>query len=129
MALGFLVVHLKTQHGKKMGGRRHWGTTAPGGEPCTYNMAFPNAGGPRNFPVDGCWGRAETRTEMQVHFFHQHVRDTVVILGEGNLHHPRCSRRNMLVPWRALNERHISTTQCANGSERKRRRMLEEEMQ
>ena len=35
----------------------------------------------------------------------------------------------MLVPWRALNGRHLATTQCARGAERKRRWIAEEELQ
>ena len=65
---------------------------------------------------------------MQVHLFHQHIWDTVIILEEGNLPHPRCPRCNMLVTWRALNGRHLATTQCAKGEERKRRRLVEEDM-
>ena len=34
----------------------------------------------------------------------------------------------MLVPWRALNRRHLATAQCAKGAERKRRRFAEEEL-
>ena len=46
------------------------GNHAPGGEPRTYRLAFPTAGGPWNCPVDGCPVRAETWTTMQVHLFH-----------------------------------------------------------
>ena len=65
---------------------------------------------------------------MQVHFLHRHVRDTVVILEEGNLHHPRCHRCDMLVPWHTLNGSHLATTQCAKVTERKRRRLFEDEL-
>ena len=34
----------------------------------------------------------------------------------------------MLVPWHTLNMRHLTTTQCTSGAERKRRRLAEEEM-
>ena len=34
-----------------------------------------------------------------------------------------------MVPWWALNGRHITTTQCANEAEIKRRRMAEEDLQ
>ena len=33
----------------------------------------------------------------------------------------------MLVPWRALNRRHLATAQCARVAERKQRRLAEEE--
>ena len=65
---------------------------------------------------------------MRVQFFHWHVRDTVIILEEGNLPHPRCPQCHMLAPWRALNERHLATAKCAKGAYRKRWRVAEEEM-
>ena len=34
----------------------------------------------------------------------------------------------MMVPWRALNGRHLATAQCAMGVERKRIRLAEEEL-
>ena len=34
----------------------------------------------------------------------------------------------MLVPWRALNDRHYDTAQCAKGAEQKRCRMAEAEL-
>ena len=65
---------------------------------------------------------------MRINFFNRHVRDIVIILEEGNLPHPRCPRCDILVPWRALNGRHHSTTQCKKGVERKRCRMAEAEL-
>ena len=84
-----LAGHMQINHGKESVGRRSWESTAPSGEPHTYRMAFPTSGGPWNFPVEGYPRRATTRTAMRVHFFHRHVRDTVIILEEGNLPHPR----------------------------------------
>ena len=84
--------------------------------------------GPRNFPVEGCLGRAVMQTTMQVHFFHLYVRDTVIILEEVNLPHPRCPRCDMLVPWCALNGRHLVTSKCAKGGERKSQQLEEEEL-
>ena len=101
---------------------------ATGGDPRTYQMALPTKGGPRNCPVDGCLGRAGTWTAMRMHLCSRNVRDIVNILEEGNLPHPRCSRCDMLVPWRALNGRHHATTMCRKGAERKRRRMAEAEL-
>ena len=37
-------------------------------------------GGSRNCLVEGFGGRVATQTVMKVHFIHQHVRDTVIIL-------------------------------------------------
>ena len=64
---------------------------------------------------------------MRVHFLHRHVLDTVVIMEEGNLPHPRCARCDVLVPRRGLNSRHPATVQCTRGAERKRRRPAEAE--
>ena len=65
---------------------------------------------------------------MRVHFFHWHVHDTVTILEEGNLPHPQFPQCDMLVPWRALNMRHLATSQCYKGAERKRQRPVEEDL-
>ena len=64
---------------------------------------------------------------MWVHFVQRHVQDTVAMLEEGNLPHPRCPRCDMQVPRKALNGRHLGTAQCAKGVERKRRRLAETE--
>ena len=52
---------------------------------------------------------------MRVHLLHWHGRYTVIILEDGNLPHPQCPLCNILVPWKALNGRHIATAQCAKG--------------
>ena len=72
--------------------------------------------------------RAGTRTAMHVHFWRRHVRDTVIILEELNLPHPRRKNCDMLVPWRALNGRHKDTAMCKSGVEWKRRRLAEAEI-
>ena len=64
---------------------------------------------------------------MRVNFWHRHVKDTVVILEEGNLPHPRLPLCGMLVPWKALNGTHRRTAQCNRGAERKRRQLATEE--
>ena len=87
MVLGSLAFHLQMQHRKSSVSRWHWGTPFLSRDPCTYKMDFPTSRGPRNCPVKECWGRAATRTAIQVHFFHWHFRDTVIILEEGNLSH------------------------------------------
>ena len=61
----------------------------PGREPCTYNMAFLTVRVSRNCPIKGCRGKVMMRTEMWVHFYHRHVQDTVIILEDVNLPHPR----------------------------------------
>ena len=128
MALNLLAVHQQTHHRKAAGGRWHWGTTDPGGEPQTYKMAFPTTVIPRNCPIEGFWRWTVAHTAMQVHFLHRHVKFTMIILREGNLPHPRCTRCDMLVPCKALNRRHINTAQCDKGAERKRQRLSGKEM-
>ena len=56
---------------------------------------------------------------MRVNFLYRHFRDTVVIMEEGNLPHPRFPRCDMLVPWKSLNGRHTTTAHFAKGVERK----------
>ena len=92
-----------------------------GDETMTYRMEFPARVGPKPCQVEGCSGRALTQIEMRVYFWHQSIRDTGVILDEGNLPHPRCPLCDMLVPWKALNGTHRRTAQCNRGAERKRR--------
>ena len=70
-------------------------------------MSFPEKGGPRRCPVEGCPGQLATRTAMRVHFMHRHVLDTVVMLEEGNS--PHLARCNMPVHRRALNGIHLGT--------------------
>ena len=89
-------------------------------------MAFPIAGGPRNYLVEGCLGRTATRMAMQVHFSQRNVWDTLFILEEGNLPYPWCPHWKILAPWCDLNGRHLSTAQCARGADRKQRRLAEE---
>ena len=52
---------------------------------------------------------------MQVHFFHPHIQDTMVILEEVNLPHPRCPCWDMMVTCSAMTGRHLVTAQCTKG--------------
>ena len=90
MALGSMMGHMRTQHGRAEEERRSWAAFPLGEEMQTYRMAFLTAGGLRSCLVEGCPVRAATMTAMQVHFMHRNVQDTVVILEEGILPHPRC---------------------------------------
>ena len=65
-------------------------------------------------PVEGCLGGASNRSNLPVHFAHRHVRDTIVILEEGNRPYPRCPKCDVSVSHKPLNGR-------------KRRRLAEEE--
>ena len=64
----------------------------------------------------------------RVQFMHMHVRYTVLILEEGNLHQPRCPQCEIMVIWKALNGRRFTTAHCSKGVERKRHRLEAEEM-
>ena len=131
MAAGLLDTHRMVQHGKAKAKSWSWtdATTGGGGggEPTTYWIEFPK-GRTREFLVEGCPGRAGTRTAMRVHFWRRHVWDVMIILEEGNLPRPRCPRCNMLVTWRSLNGRHKSTVMCRSGAESKRRQLAETEV-
>ena len=69
-----------------------------------------------------------TRAVMRVHFVHRHVHNIVVILEEVNLPLPRFPRCDLLVSRRALNWRHLDTSQYRTGMERKWQRLAEAEM-
>ena len=91
MAAGSLASYLMTQHGKAKEEHWIWEAAATGGDPHIYRMAFLTKGRPRSCPVEGCTGRAGTRTAMRMNFYRRHVQDIVVIFEERNLPHPRCS--------------------------------------
>ena len=94
IAAGSLDTHRMVQHGKAKAESWSWtdaATGGGGGEPTTYRIEFLKRG-TRECTVEGCPGRAGTRTAMRIHFCRRHVRDVVIILEEGNLPHPRCPR-------------------------------------
>ena len=90
VTLRLMAGHMRTQHGQAEEEIWGWSASHPGEEPWTYRIAFPTTGGPRSCPIEGCTGQAATRMAMRVYFLHQPVRDTVIILKEVNLPHPRC---------------------------------------
>ena len=92
-----------------------------------FRMKFPAKAGPRPCQVEGCSGQEATRTAMWVQFCHRNVRDTVVILEEGNPSHPWCPLCNMMVPWWYLNGLNHHTDQWKKGAERNLRCLAEEE--
>ena len=82
MTKGSLVTHRQTQNIVAKGGFVPEVDEAERGyEPRNYSMTFPSKAGPRPCPVEGCSGRALTRTAMMMHFCNWHVRYTMVILG------------------------------------------------
>ena len=51
---------------------------------------------------------------------------TVIIVEEATPPRPRFPRYDILVPWVALESRHLNTTQCDKGAERKQWRLVAE---
>ena len=90
-------------------------------------MEFPEKIGPGTCQVEDCSGWASTQTATRMHFWHWNVWDTVVILKEGNLPHPRCPLCVMLVTWRSLNGSHQRTSYGKKRAERKQGQLAEEE--
>ena len=119
------MTHRQTQHGVAKDGLGSEGGEADrggGGDGLiTYILVFLARAVPRPCPVEGCSGFASTRKSMRVNFWHRHVRDTVVILEEGNLPHTRNPLCALMVPWKALNGTHRRIEQCNRGADRKRR--------
>ena len=126
---GYWLSTRQTHHSMARGGlgkKGNEGDKDGGNNTKNFKIAFPEKAAPRPCPVEVCSGRAATQTDMRFHLWHWHVRDTVVILEEGNLPNPRCPLCNMLVPWRALSGIHWCNAQCKKGVEQKRRRLVAE---
>ena len=68
------------------------------------------------------------RMALMVHLLQRHVRETAVILEEGNPPQPLSPRFDILVPWVASNSLHTTIAQCARGAKQKRRRLVAEEI-
>ena len=129
MGTGSLASHLMTQNGKAKAQKWSWNDSATGrGETRTYRIEFSTKGGTRGCTVDGCLGKPGTWTAIRMHFCCRNVRDIVIVLEEGNLPHPRCSRCYILVPWRTLNGKHHGTAMGRSGLEQKKRRLAETEL-
>ena len=94
------MTHRQTQYGMAKGRLGSGVEEAEGGgeEPRTYSMEFPTRAGTRLCPVERCSGQALTWTVIMVHLWHRHIRDTMVILEEGNIPHPLCHLCDILVP-------------------------------
>ena len=82
MLARYLASHQMTQRGQVAEARQSWKTPAMGDRQQKIRMAFRDKGVPRSCPVEGCPGRAATRTAMWVHFLQRNVLDTAVILKE-----------------------------------------------
>ena len=76
--------------------------------------------------VEGCQGRAASQTSLWVHFVHPVVRETLVILEEGNYPHLRLTTMDFFL-WEATNSRHPNTALCPKGEEKKCYQMTEDD--
>ena len=72
---GSMDVHRQTQHSVARGGAvKEVERDGGGNKPREYNMVFLTKEVKSPCPVEGCSGRAEMRTAMQMHFWHWQVR-------------------------------------------------------
>ena len=104
---GSLLTHCQIQHGVGWGDRE-----APPPRPResqTYRVYSPKHMLRLWCPVEGCMGGDSNQTNLRVQFAHRHVRDTIVILEEGNLPYPRCPMCDMFVSHNSLNSPHLAT--------------------
>ena len=92
LARGSLAIHHQTQHGVTRGGagqKEDEGDSNGVDNIRMFRMTSPAKAGPMPCPVEGYSGRTATRKATRVNFWNWHIRDTVVILEEGKLTHPR----------------------------------------
>ena len=80
-----------------------------------YLVSFPRIATAIHYPVEGCQFRDFNCTNLRIHLSHRHMRDTIIILEEGNCPHPCLPKCDMFIPWKALNWRHPSMEMCTQG--------------
>ena len=110
--------HTQVQNFKER--RPKWATTPAILDPRLYRVSFPRYTGYIGCLVGGCKGWLTTCTNLQIHFVHRHMRDTIVIIEEGNYPRPLCWACDMIIPWAELNLRHLLSNICAREAESKR---------
>ena len=120
-----LDAHGQTYHVKERPSQGMAPLTKPG--PRLYRVSLPRSTRSIGCPVGECEERATTCTNICIHFIHHHMRDTVMIMEEGNRPHPRCPYCDMSVPWAAINRRQPATSLYAQGTESNRRSLAEDE--
>ena len=76
-----------------------------------------HGGGGGNCPIEGFRGRAATRMAMRVHFLHQNIRDTVIILEGDNLPQPTLQRSGSLEDSERASHQHQSVCQVGGTQE------------
>ena len=79
------------------------------------------------FLLEGFLGGPSNWINLRFHFAHCHVRDTIVILEEGNWPYPRFPQCDIFVSHKALNGLHMVTAFCQWVEESKRHHLEEKE--
>ena len=83
LAVRSLKSHYKIRHG--IGKGEHPKPPPPSPEEVqTYWLSLSKIMAQLKCPVVRCQGETTNRTNLRVHFVHHHVKDTIVILEEGN---------------------------------------------
>ena len=93
----------------------------------TYQVSLPKLLLRLRCLIEGCLGGASNRYNIQVHFAHRHVRDTIVILEEGKWPYTCFPKYDMIMPHKAQNVWHLVNKCFHQGEERKLHRLVEEE--
>jgi hypothetical protein len=123
LAQSSLAHHMRVQHGRTSGGSGFDPPEVIGAPPAEYRVSFPKTATLADCPVEGCPGKATSRTNLRAHFMYRHVCDTIVILDEGSYPHPRCLSCDMFVPRPGVYTTHPRTAMCLAGADRKRQRL------
>ena len=66
-------------------------------------------------------------TNLQIHFVHRHMQNTVVITEEGNRPQPRFLDCDIFVPWAELNCCYPTMTLFSRGLDKKKRRIVKKD--
>ena len=74
--------------------------------------------------MEGFHGESSSRTNLRMHFAHQHPRYSILIPEEGNQSHPRCPQCDMFFPQEAVHWAHPTSSMCRRGSKRKQQRLV-----
>ena len=69
-----------------------------------------------NCLVKGCPGRETIHTNLQLHYIHRHLEDTIVVLNKGPFPHSLCNQCNILLTQKIMLARHLGTKILKRGS-------------
>ena len=108
-------------------GPPQWDNYPPPEDPWIYRNSFSKTAGEVGCPDKGCKGQVTNCTNLQIHFVHRNVRETIVITEEGTPPQPRCTVCGMLVPWEVINRLHPTTDIYEREEDQKRWWISEEE--